>query len=98
MTREAYSHEVSSVGFWPGSGDVKDAAFYSYTVPEPQGFKDAPVRPNAAHYQKQLGEFLLMYEDVRTAESPTAALLEFCQSTYEAAAGLGHWDRAALER
>jgi hypothetical protein len=98
MTREAYSHEVSSVGFWPGSGDVKDAAFYSYTVPEPQGFKDAPVRPNAAHYQEQLGEFLLMYEDVRKAESPTTALLEFCQSTYEAGARLGHWDRDALER
>jgi hypothetical protein len=98
MTREAYSHEVSSVGFWPGSRDVKDAAFYSYTVPEPQGFKDAPVRPNAAHYQEQLGEFLLMYEDVRKAESPTTALLEFCQSTYEAGARLGHWDRDALER
>jgi hypothetical protein len=98
MTREAYSHEVSSVGFWPGSGDVKDAAFYSYTVPEPLGFKDAPVRPNPAHYEKQLGEFLLMYEDVRKAESPTTSLLEFCQSTYEAAARLGNWDRAALER
>jgi hypothetical protein len=98
MTREAYSHEVSSVGFWPGSGDVKDAAFYSYMVPEPRGFKDAPVRPNAAHYEKQLGEFLLMYEDVRQAESPTTALLEFCQSTYEAGASLGNWDRNALER
>jgi hypothetical protein len=98
MTREAYSHEVSSVGFWPGGGDIKDAAFYSYVVPEPQGFKDAPVRPNAAHYDKQLGEFLLMYEDVRNAESPTTTLLEFCQSTYEAGASLGNWDRAALER
>jgi hypothetical protein len=98
MMREAYSHEVSSVGFWPGSGEVKDAAFYSYTVPEPQGFKDAPIRPNAAHYEKPLGEFLLMYEDVRKAESPTAALLEFCQSTYEAGAILGNWDREALER
>jgi hypothetical protein len=97
MTREAYSHEVSSVGFWLGGGDVS-AAFYSYTVPEPQGFKDAPVRPNAAHYDKQLGEFLLMYEDVRKAESPTGSLLEFCQSTYEAGARLGNWDRAALER
>ncbi len=77
MTREAYSHEVSSVGFWPGSGDVKDAAFYSYMVPEPQGFKEARVRPDAAHYDKQLGEFLLMYEDVRKAESPSASLLEF---------------------
>jgi hypothetical protein len=98
MTREAYSHEVSSVGFWPGGGDVKDAAFYSYTVPEPQGFKEAPVRPNAAYYEKQLGEFLLMYEDVRNAGSPTASLLEFCQSTYEAGASLGNWDRHVLER
>ena len=98
MTREAYSHEVSSVGFRPGGGDVKDAAFYSYVVPEPHGFRDAPVRPNGAHYEKQLGEFLLMYEDVRNAESPTASLLEFCQSTYEAGASLGNWDRDALER
>jgi len=98
MTREAYSHEVSSVGFWPGSGDIKDAAFYSYVVPEPPGFKDAPVRPNAAHYEKQLGEFILMYEDARKAESPTTSILEFCRSTYEAGATLGKWDREALER
>jgi hypothetical protein len=98
ITREAYSHEVSSVGFWPGGGDVKNAAFYSYMAPEPQGFKDAPVRPNAAHYERQLGEFLLLYEDVRKAESPTSSLLEFCQSTYEAGASLGDWDREALER
>ena len=98
MTREAYSHEVSSVGFWPGGGDVKDAAFYSYMAPEPQGFKDALVRPRAAYYDKQLGEFLLMFEEVRKAESPTASLLEFCQSTYETGARLGNWDRTALER
>jgi Family of unknown function (DUF5996) len=98
MTREAYSHEVSSVGFWPGSGDVKDAAFYSYMVPAPQGFNEARVRPDAAHYDNQLGEFLLLYEDVRKAESPTATLLDFCQSTYEAGASLGHWDRSVLER
>jgi hypothetical protein len=98
ITREAYSHEVSSVGFWPGGGDVKDAAFYSYMAPEPQGFKEALVQPNAAQYQKQLSEFLLMYEDVRKTESPTTALMEFCQSTYEAGARLGNWDRAALER
>jgi hypothetical protein len=98
MTREAYSHEVSSVGFWPGGGGVKDAAFYSYVVPEPQGFKEAAALPKAAYYEKQLGEFLLMYEDVRKAESPTASLLEFCQSTYAAAASLGDWDRKALER
>jgi hypothetical protein len=98
MTREAYSHEVSSVGFWPGGGDVKDAAFYSYMVPEPAGFKDAPVQPNTAHYETKLGEFFLMYDDVRNAESPTASLLGFCQSTYEAGASLGNWDRDALER
>jgi hypothetical protein len=98
MTREAYSHEVSSVGFWPGSGDVKQAAFYSYAVPEPQGFKQARVRPDAASYSSQLSEFLLMHDDVRKSKSPSAFLLDFCQSTYEAAASLGHWDRAALER
>ena len=98
ITREAYSHEVSSVGFWPGAGDIKDAAFYSYTVPEPLGFKEARVRPASAYYQKQVSEFLLMYEDVRKSESPTATLLDFCQSTYEAGANLGNWDRKALER
>jgi hypothetical protein len=98
VTREAYSHEVSSVGFWPGGGDVKEAVFYSYTVPEQQGFKEASVKPGAARYDKQLNEFLLNYEDVRKAGSPTAALLEFCQSTYDAGATLGNWDRAALER
>ena len=98
MTREAYSHEVSSVGFWPGSGSIPDAAFYSYAVPEPQGFKEARIRPDAAFYDKQLGEFLLMYEDVRKAESPTSSLLDFCQTTYQAAASLGNWDREALER
>jgi hypothetical protein len=98
MTREAYSHEVSSVGFWPGGGDIKDMAFYSYMVPEPLGFKEARVRPDAAFYQKQLGEFLLMYEDVRTAKSPSQTLLDFCQSTYDAAASLGNWDRKGLER
>jgi len=98
ITQEAYSHEVSSVGFWPGSGDIKDAAFYSYAVPEPQGFKEARVRPAAAFYQKDPGEFLLMYEDVRTAKSPSKSLLDFCQSTYVAAASLGDWDRNGLER
>ena len=98
MTREAYSHEVSSVGFWPGGGDVQGAAFYSYAAPEPQGFKNARVTPGAAFYDLQLGEFLLMYDDVRNAKSPTTSLLEFCQSTYEAAATLGNWDRGALER
>lgn len=98
ITREAYSHEVSSVGFWPGGGNILGAAFYSYTAPEPQGFRDQQVRPDAAFYDRQLSEFILMYDDVRKAKSPTAALLDFCQSTYEAGATLGNWDRTALER
>lgn len=98
MTREAYSHEVSSVGFWPGGGGIEDAAFYSYTVPEPPGFREAAVRPGGAFYHPQLSEFILMYDEVRTSPSPAAALLEFCQSTYEAAATLGNWDRGALEK
>ena len=97
ITREAYSHEVSSVGFWPGSGAI-DAAFYSYAAPEPPGFKNAHVLPSAARYDPQLSEFILMYDDVRNATSPSAALLDFCQSTYEAAANLTPWDRKALER
>ena len=98
ITREAYSHEVSSVGFWPGSGDVKEPAFYSYASPEPEGFKEYRARPDAASYRKELGEFLLPYEAVRQASSPSAALLDFCQTTYEAAATLAKWDRAALEK
>jgi hypothetical protein len=98
VTREAYSHEASSVGFWPGRVGVKDAAFYSYMAPAPQVFPEAHVRPEAAYYDQQLGEFLLMYEDARKAASPTGALLDFCQSTYEAGATLGDWDRKALER
>ena len=98
VTREAYSHEVSSVGFWPGGGEVQDAAFYSYMAPEPQGFREARVRPAKAFYHPKLNEFLLMYEDVRSAASPSTTLLDFCQSTYEAGANLAHWDRAALER
>jgi len=98
ITREAYSHEVSSTGFWPGGGAIQDAAFYSYTSPEPKGFKTAQVRPGAAFYDQQLGEFLLTYEDVRKAISPSATLLDFCESTYEAGATLGEWDRNSLER
>jgi len=98
ITREAYSHEVSSVGFWPGSGTINGPAFYSYAAPEPQGFREAPVRLDAAHYDRGLGEFLLMYDDVRAAASPSTALLAFCQSTYDAAADLGKWDRQLLER
>lgn len=98
ITREAYSHEVSSVGFWPGSGNIQDAAFYSYTAPEPPGFSQSPVRPKAAFYHSEFKEFILTYDDARNAESPAAELLAFCQSTYAAGATLGKWDRAALER
>lgn len=98
ITREAYSHEVSSVGFWPGGGDVHDAAFYAYMAPEPEGFKQARIQPEAAHYNQQVSEFLLMYEDVRTASSPSKSLLDFCQSTYEAGATLANWDRASFDR
>ncbi len=98
VTREAYSHEVSSVGFWPGNAGVIDAAFYSYTSPAPEGFSTAKVWPEAAGFSAQLGEFLLPYAAVREAASPTAALLEFCHSTYEAGATLGGWDRPSLER
>lgn len=98
ITREAYSHEVSSVGFWPGSGNIEGPAFYSYAAPEPLGFREWPIKPAAAHYDSNLGEFLLMYEDVRKSPSPSASLLDFCQTTYEGAATLGKWDRSALER
>jgi Family of unknown function (DUF5996) len=98
ITREAYSHEVSSAGFWPGGGDIKGPAFYSYAAPEPAGLAERKVRPSAAFYHPQLKEYLLMYEDVRTADSPRTALTEFLQSTYDAAADLGKWDRKALER
>jgi len=97
ITREAYSHEVSSVGFWPGSG-IEGPAFYSYMAPEPPGFRESHVRPSAALYHPKLNEFVLMYDDVRRASSPCAALLDFCQSTYEAGAQLAHWDRQALEK
>ena len=97
ITREAYSHEVSSVGFWPGVG-LGDPAFYSYAAPEPEGFSASTVGPQAAHYDPRLHEFILMYDEVRNAGSPSAALLEFCESTYRAGAVLGHWDREALER
>jgi len=98
ITREAYSHEVSSAGFWPGGGDIKGPAFYSYAAPEPSGFAAAKIRPAAAFYHPQLKEFLLRYDDVRTAASPKNALMEFLQSTYDAAADTGNWDRKALER
>ena len=95
---EAYSHEVSSCGFWPGGGLVDEPAFYSYAYPEPLGFKDYPIQPSEAFYHKEMGEFLLPYNVVRTAESPDKVLLSFLQSTYEAAATCSNWDRRALER
>src|SRR6195256_4189839 len=98
MTREAYSHEVSSAGFWPGGGDIKGPAFYSYAAPDPGGFAEQRVAPQAAFYHPQMKEFLLMYDDVRTAASPKDALIEFLQTTYNAAADLGKWDRKSLER
>src|SRR5205085_908877 len=97
ITREAYSHEVSSAGFWPGGGGF-EASFYAYAYPEPAGFREAPVRPEGAVFSPELGEYLLPYPLVRRAPNPDAAVLEFFQSTYEAAADLGKWDRAALER
>ena len=96
--REAYSHEVISHGFWPGSGPVLEPAFYAYAVPEPAGFKDAPVEPAAAFYHRELGEFILPYDAVRTAHDPDDALRRFVDSTYTEAATLAHWDRALLER
>jgi len=98
VTREAYSHEVSSAGFWPGNQAVPYAAFYSYAYPAPQGFGDAPVEPAEALWSAELGEFLLPYEAVRSAPSPDEALGRFLETTYRAAAGLGRWDRDRLER
>ncbi len=98
VMREAYSHEVSSAGFWPGGGAVPDAAFYSYTAPEPPGFKTATVRPRQAFYSADVSEFLLRYEDARGASSPEDAVRQFLETTYEAGASLGNWDRTALER
>ncbi|HEV2363198.1 MAG TPA: DUF5996 family protein [Caulobacteraceae bacterium] len=97
VTREAYSHEVSSAGFWAGGEGVAGASFYSYAYPAPEGFAAASVTPAGACFDAGLGEFLLPYEEVRSAADPEAALLGFLQSTYEAAASLGGWDRAALE-
>lgn len=98
ITREAYSHEVISAGFWPGSGDIKGAAFYSYAAPAPEGYSQYPVRPVNARFDTNLQEYLLMYDDLRRESSPSATLLEFLQTTYEAGAIPGKWDRLALER
>ncbi len=98
VMQEAYSQEVSSAGFWPGGGNIKGPAFYSYTTPEPAGFKTYAVLPKPAFYHQQLGEFLLMYDDIRSAASPESELTAFFETTYNAAANLAKWDRAALER
>lgn len=105
VVREAYSHECSSVGWWPGGGagvirepEVREPAFYCYAVPEPAGYPQAAIEPSAAYYHPTMREWILPYEAVRTARDPDRTLLEFCETTYVAAATLGHWDRAALER
>ena len=97
LTGPAYSHEVSSAGFWPGGGSVAGPAFYTYFAPAPAGLEKEPIAPAAASWNPELAEFLLMYDDVRTAGSPEATLLEFFESTYSAGARLAKWDRAALE-
>jgi hypothetical protein len=97
VVREAYSHEVSSAGFWPGGGAIPYPAFYSYAYPAPEGFSAATVRPDAAFFSKDLGEFILPYDAVRTAADPERTLLDFLESTYTAAANLNHWHRAVLE-
>lgn len=98
VTREAYSHEVSSAGFWPGNDAFPQAAFYTYFYPQPAGYADAAVGPGGAYYSTELGEWLLPYDAVRTAADPDAALMEFLQTSYAAGAALAGWDRAALER
>jgi len=98
VMQEAYSHEVSSCGFWPGNGGFGQAAFYSYAYSQPTGFSSAPVRPAGAYYDKALGEFLLPYDAVRLSPSPDDDLMDFLQTTYDAAADLAQWDRPGLER
>jgi hypothetical protein len=98
VTREAYSHEVSSCGWWPGGGAFEAPAFYAYAAPQPAGFKDAKVEPAEAFYSDAFSEFVLPYDAVRASADPEDALLRFCQSTYVAAADAGSWDREALER
>lgn len=97
ITREAYSHEVSSCGFWPGGDASPTPTFYSYAYPQPEGYGAESVKPAAAFYSEEMKEFFLPYDDVRTASDPDTALLEFCQTSYEAAANCGNWDRKALE-
>ena len=98
ITREAYSHEETSAGFWPGGATAAEPIFYSYAYPEPTGFREATVVPDAARFDPTLGEFTLPYEAVRTAADPAGELLGFLQSTYDVAANLQQWDREALER
>jgi hypothetical protein len=98
VTREAYSHEVTSCGFWPGDRRFPHAAFYAYSAPVPPGLDKETVRPAAAAWNTQLGEFIFKYEDARNSTSPDEAILDFCQSAYEAGANLARWDRASLER
>src|SRR5205823_9065079 len=98
MTREAYSHEVLSAGFWPGGGAMPEAVLYAYAAPEPPGYKTARVGPRAAFYSADFNEFFLKYEDLRTAPSPHDALMEFLQTTYQAGATLANWNRGELER
>jgi hypothetical protein len=98
VTREAYSQEVISAGFWPGNGGYGKAAFYCYAAPAPKGLDGAKIQPAQAFYDHKLGEFILLYEDLRQSPSPDAALLNFLQSTYDAAANLADWDRRTLER
>jgi hypothetical protein len=95
---EAYSHECSSCGFWPGAGAIAEPAFYAYAYPEPAGYADHAVRPDAAYYHREMREFVLPYDAIRRASAPDELLLEFAQSTYDAAADCAHWDRAALDR
>jgi hypothetical protein len=96
--RDAYSHEVISHGFWPGSGPLLQPAFYAYAAPEPAGLRDVRVRPDAAFYHRELGEFILPYDMVRKADAPAAVIHAFIDSTYERAADLARWDRGTLER
>jgi hypothetical protein len=98
VMREAYSHEVSSVGFWPGDESMPMPAFYAYAYPEPEGFGRAPVRPAGAYWHQDMGEFVLPYDRIREDAAPDERLLEFCESTYAGAADLARWNRAELER
>jgi hypothetical protein len=98
ITKEAYSHEVISAGFWPGSGKIAGPAFYAYAAPQPEGFGEVALHSQGTYYDKELGEYILMYDDVRCAKDPRAKLLEFLESTYEAGAALGKWERKELEK